>query len=454
MGEKIRVHIDKYLWESETEKPAMKAIQILKEKKLAIEDDGALIVDLKKYNLGIYVLLTKQGVPTYEAKDLGLSLLKKELFNADTYVIFTGAEQVMHFNQLIKTLELMNFKKGSLIHKPYELVLKAGKKLNLVLDATRTQVQELRYEVDALNTIVVTAMNNGWQVKTNHIEPTATVRYTSATINGSIYKAGKQAGIPNKLMAQFVNVFSNRVSINKLRNGDKLALLYKEYTVGDKKVRDSEIVAAELIHKGKVDRIIGFTDPHTGTNFYTPDGHSIKPAFTRYPVNFKRIGDRFSLSRYHPILGIYRPHTGVDLAASTGTPIKATSNGRITFAGFKGGYGRAVIIKNGIYSTLCGHLSRFASNARSGKYVKQGEVIGYVGSSGLSNGPHVHYEFRVNGICYDPLKVKLPTGEMIPAAHRGRFLALSKQMLAQLDLHRKDDKVFAMYKDPSDSKFE
>ncbi|MBU0745141.1 MAG: peptidoglycan DD-metalloendopeptidase family protein [Gammaproteobacteria bacterium] len=329
--------------------------------------------------------------------------------------------------------------------------LKSGKKINIALDATRTKVEGLVYEIDSLNTLVITARDEGWDSKINHIEPTTTVRYTSANIDKSIYTSGKKAGIPGKLMAQFVNIFSHRMNINKLRNGDSFALFYKEHTVNGKSVRDNEIVAAELVHKGKVDRVIAFTDPHGITDFYTPNGRSIKPAFIRYPVSFKRVGSRFSMTRLHPILGTVRPHLGVDLSASTGTPIKATSNGKIAFVGTKGGYGRAIILKNGVYSTLYAHLSRFASNIQSGKYVKQGQVIGYVGSTGLSTSAHLHYEFRIKGIHYDPLNVKLPAGEMIASKYRGQFFALSKKMLAQLDLRRKDDKVFAMY---SNSKFE
>lgn len=330
--------------------------------------------------------------------------------------------------------------------------IRVGHKLSLLLDPTKTKVQKLMYEIDALNTLVVTSVNNRWQVKENHITPTSKIKYVAATINESIYAAGKQSGIPRKLMAQIVDVLNYKVNVNRIRSGSKLALFYKEYDfINGKKVRDSEIVAIELAHADKMCHIIGFTDPHGYTNFYTPDGRSIKPSFVRYPMNFRKVNSRFSFSRVHPILGFARPHLGVDFAARTGTPIKATSNGRVDFMGRKGGYGKTIIIKKGVYSTLYAHLSRYAGDMHWGKYVKQGEVIGYAGASGLATSSHLHYEFRINGIHHDPLKVKLPSGEMIAAEYRGSFFALSKKMLAQLDSNRKANKVFAMY---LNSKFE
>ena len=315
--------------------------------------------------------------------------------------------------------------------------LHAGKKISLTLDATKTKLQVLEYKLDDLTTLVVTARKGGWSVDTKHIKPTTKTKYAAATITGSIYTAGKRAGVPQKLVAQMVNAFSNRVNVKKIHDGDKFALLYNEYTLDGKKVRDSDIAVAELVHKGETHRIVSFTDSYGHTNFYTPQGHSIKPAFERYPVAFNHIGSRFSHARHHPILGTVRAHTGVDLSADRGAPIKATGNGKIVFAGTSGGYGNVVRIKHGIYETVYAHLSRFSNKVYTGGYVKQGDVIGYVGSSGLATGPHLHYELRVNGVPHDPLKVKLPSGQMIASEHRNRFFALSKKVLSQLDSYRK-----------------
>jgi murein DD-endopeptidase MepM/ murein hydrolase activator NlpD len=152
------------------------------------------------------------------------------------------------------------------------------------------------------------------------------------------------------------------------------------------------------------------------------------------------------LNRRHPILGYRRPHRGVDFVAAFGTPVRATCNARVSFVGFHGEHGRTIMIKHGAYKALYAHLSGFSSKVHEGGHVKQGQIIGFVGSSGLSSGPHLHYEFHVNGVHHDPLKVKLPEGEMIAPEYRKKFLALSKQMLLQLDLHNGGHNMFAMNK--------
>jgi murein DD-endopeptidase MepM/ murein hydrolase activator NlpD len=328
---------------------------------------------------------------------------------------------------------ILNIKKAKVLKN-----LRIGKTLSFTLDSTKNKLQTLEYVIDDLSILIITAAKGSWHVETKRIKPTTNTKYAAATINGSIYSAGKKVGVPSKLVAQLANIFGKKVGINKIRNGDKFALFYKEYTFNGKKVRDSEIAAAELIHKGEIHRIVSFTDPYGHTSFYTPNGHSLTPVFDRYPISFKRIGSRFSHARLHPILGTVRAHLGVDLSASSGEPVKSTSNGRIVFAGNRGGHGKVVIIKHGIYETLYAHLSRFSNSIYSGGYVKKGQTIGYVGSSGLATGPHLHYEVHVNGIAKDPLKIRLPIGEMIASEHRGSFFAHSKKMLAQLDLHRKN----------------
>lgn len=345
--------------------------------------------------------------------------------------------------------EIQSLKQAKVLSK-----LTVGKKIGFTLDpVNKTNLKELTYKVNELDTLVITSVKNRWQVKTNHITPISTVKYASATVHGSIYSAGKKIGIPSKMIAELVNIFSNKVNINDLDKGDKFSFLYKEYTVSGKAVQDSEISAAELVHHGQSHRFVGFTDRNGHKDFYTPNGYSIKPAFVRYPVrNFKRIGSRFSPTRLHPILYIIRPHLGVDFAADSGTPVNATSSGRVEFAGYSGGYGRVIKIKHGIYRTLYAHLKGFSSNIHPGSQVKQGQVIGYVGSSGLSTSPHLHYEFHINGKPQDPLKVKLPSGNMIAAEQRGSFFALSKKLLAQLDSRHKNYPMFAMSSN-SKSKF-
>lgn len=328
--------------------------------------------------------------------------------------------------------------------------MRVGDKLNLTVEKTKTnektitKLRQLVYIIDKLNTLTVVSHGKSWRAKIKHVDPKVKLSYVAASIHGTVYGAASKQGISRKMIAQLRNIFSNKVDVTKLHDGDRVALVYKEYTVNGESIKDKEIVAGEVLHKNQAYRMIGFTDKSGHTDFYTPDGYNSKPPFQRIPVNYSRIGSRFSANRFHPILGFSRPHLGVDFSAPFGTPIKATSSGVVEFAGNKGGHGRAVKIGHGKYSALYAHLSRFSKEIFAGRHVKQGQIIGYVGTSGLATGPHLHYEFHINGVPHDPLKVKLPTGEMIAPEHRKNFFALSSRMLAQFDLHKNDNRMIAM----------
>ncbi len=322
--------------------------------------------------------------------------------------------------------------------------LRVGDQITATFDQSSNSIQSLVYNVNPLKQLRINFKDGVPYAVINHIKPVVVVKYASSNVDRSIYSSAKKHGVSSKLMRQFVTIFSDKVNPKKISGSDRFSLFYKDYLVDGKKVKDSEILAAELTHRGTPHRIIAFKDKQGRSGFYTPDGRNIKSSFVRYPLSsFRKISSRFSMNRVHPIYGVVRPHLGVDFAASVGTPIKVTSNGKVVFAGNRSGYGRAVIVKNGIYSTLYAHMSRFATS--SGKYVKQGDVIGYVGSSGSSTSPHLHYEFHVNGVHRDPLKVKLPGGEMIAKEYRNKFFALSKNIVAQLDAHHLANRSFAMH---------
>jgi murein DD-endopeptidase MepM/ murein hydrolase activator NlpD len=189
-----------------------------------------------------------------------------------------------------------------------------------------------------------------------------------------------------------------------------------------------------LEKRGKVYTAVRYTDKNGNSSYYSEDGSSLRKAFIRTPVDFARISSRFSNGRKHPILNKIRAHKGVDYAAPRGTPIKAAGDGRVTLAGRKGGYGNTVVIKHGQrYQTLYAHMNGFAKGIRSGSNVKQGQIIGYIGTTGLSTGPHLHYEFQVNGVHVDPLSQKLPTSDPIHASEKQRFAQLSQPLIAKLD---------------------
>ncbi len=224
-----------------------------------------------------------------------------------------------------------------------------------------------------------------------------------------------------------------------IRAGDSFTVVYEELYLNGEKLRDGDILAAEFNNRGKRYRAIRYQDPRGRTEYYSPDGKNMRKAFLRTPVAFTRISSRFSLGRKHPILHHIRAHKGVDYAAPRGTPIKATGDGKIVFRGRKGGYGNTIIIQHGgRYSTLYAHMSRFARSLRTGRRVRQGQVIGYVGSTGLATGPHLHYEFRINGAHHNPLTVRLPDASPLPRKYRRNFKASTAPYLAQLDLLKRN----------------
>lgn len=268
------------------------------------------------------------------------------------------------------------------------------------------------------------------QGKTNGLE------FVSSTIKSSIYSSGKAAGLSRKSVAQFMNMFKGQVNFAKdVHAGDRFAVLQRQ---------DGKVVAGELVAKNKTYRMVAFTDPKGKTSYYTPNGYGLGSPFVRFPFKFKSISSKFSLNRYHPLLHIYRAHLGVDLTGDPGTPVAATSDGVISFAGVQENYGNVVIVSHGKYSTLYAHLSRFPGSIRNGTHVKLGQVVGYLGSTGLSTGPHLHYEFRIGGAHYDPLTVKLPQGEMIAQAYRKAFFSQIRPVVAALNAHHVSTSMYAM----------
>ncbi len=256
----------------------------------------------------------------------------------------------------------------------------------------------------------------------------------SGAINSSFYQAAVDAGLPPDMVLRLADIFGWKINfLTDIQEGDRFSILYETVYKDGEPVTTGDILAASFTNNGKLFQAVRYTDKEGNTTYYTPDGKSLKRGFLRYPVEFSRISSRFSNARLHPVLHEVRAHKRVDFAAPTGTPIRAAADGKISFQGWKGGYGKVVMIQHdGTYSTVYGHMSRFEPSLREGARVKQGQVIGYVGATGYATGPHLHYEFRINGVHRDPLSVALPEAQPIPASVRTRFLAESAQILAQM----------------------
>jgi murein DD-endopeptidase MepM/ murein hydrolase activator NlpD len=255
-----------------------------------------------------------------------------------------------------------------------------------------------------------------------------------AVIQESLYHSARNAGVPDRVILQLAEIFGWDIDFShEIRAGDRFNVLYETRHIDGEEIGTGPILAASFVNRGKEYHAIRFTDPSGRTDYYTPDGRTMRKAFLRSPVDFRRISSRFQKERYHPVLGVKRPHRGVDFAAAIGTPIKAAGDGKVIFRGWKSGYGNTVILSHGNgYTTLYGHMSRFRKDVKAGSRVKQGQLIGYVGKTGLATGPHLHYEFRINGAHRNPLTVDLPDAAPIDPRYRAQFEQSIQPLLAQL----------------------
>jgi len=301
--------------------------------------------------------------------------------------------------------------------------------------APDNRVLELQLEKDQLHSLQILASEDGYTSHEIAREPERTLASASATINDSLFLAAQQAGLSNALTMELAGIFGWDIDFAlDIRQGDHFNTLYEDLALDGKPIGHGDILAAEFVNQGKTYRAVRYTAPDGHSDYYTPEGKSMRKAFLRTPVAFARISSRFSLGRKHPILNRIRAHKGVDYAAPSGTPIKAAGDGKVVFAGRKGGYGNVIVLQHGnTYSTLYGHMSRFAKGIRSGTRIRQGQTIGYVGMTGLATGPHLHYEFRVNGVHRNPLTVSLPAAAPIAAKYRADFLSKTGDLLATLD---------------------
>ena len=299
------------------------------------------------------------------------------------------------------------------------------------------ELQKVRYEVNALKTIFVERQpaSNTYSVRLQERTPVSQQRLVEGTIENSLFLDAEAACLSANMIMKFAAIYGWDLDFSQdLRKGDQFRVLYNEQYLDGKKINDGHIVAAQFINKDQTYTAIRYTDAEGNSSYFTPEGQSMRKAFLRMPVDFARISSHFNLSRRHPVLNKIRAHKGVDYAARTGTPIKASGDGKVIFRGKKGGYGNVIILKHGgNITTLYAHMSKFRSKVKQGSWVKQGQVIGYVGKTGLATGPHLHYEFRVNGVHKNPMKVKFPHAQPVPKDEQARFQTAAAHVLQQLD---------------------
>ncbi|MEO9078526.1 MAG: peptidoglycan DD-metalloendopeptidase family protein, partial [Rhodanobacter sp.] len=336
--------------------------------------------------------------------------------------------QGLSMSDLQKVMDITNEHKTSL-HS-----IRPGEEFDFLL-GNDGSLKGFRYDQDQANRAMVRldADNDSFTLQPRSIDLREQIAH--GTIRSSLYAAGDQAGLNAAMVGKLADLFKYDIDfVQDLRVGDSFTVIYDEIYRDGAHYGEGDIIAAEFVNQDKRYTAYRFKKADGSYGWYSEDGRPIQKSFLRIPVDFTRISSKFTVARLHPILGRMRAHKGVDYAAPSGTPIHAAGDGVIKYHGWERGYGNFVVVQhNKTISTAYGHMSRFVKGQHVGEHVRQGEVIGYVGMTGLATGPHLHYEFRVNGVQRNPQTVTLPKSLPLPAAQLARFeTQVVKPQLARL----------------------
>jgi len=270
------------------------------------------------------------------------------------------------------------------------------------------------------------------------------IQMKSGVIKSSLFAATDGANVPDSVAIQIAEIFASDIDFHRdLRKEDRFKVVYESHYSSGEPTGTGRVLAVEFVNKGKPYQAVYFEANDKERGYYTPEGKNLRRAFLRSPLKFSRISSGFSRSRYHPILKKRRAHKGVDYAAPRGTPVRATANGTVAVSTRQRGYGKLIILKHRRrYSTAYAHLSAFAKGLRKGKRVNQGDIIGYVGSTGMATGPHLHYEFRINGVQRNPQRVVMPAAIPLSAKNIPAFKKYAKPLMARLHMLHNTNFVF------------
>ena len=298
-----------------------------------------------------------------------------------------------------------------------------------------SQLLALRYQPTIKQYLDVVAQNDTFVAETIDRAFDIQQKEVTVEITDTLFESAKRAGLPSSVAYRVTEIFQWEVDFSSdVHRGDQLAVIFEEQWLDNQKIGLGPVLAARLETGSKTHHAIRHVDSNGQSTYYTPEGDSLQRAFLRSPVPGASVSSGFSYRRLHPILKVRRPHLGVDYGARKGTPVVATADGKVIRASRKGGYGKTIILRHGQdYRTLYAHLSGYAKGVRSGKWVKKGQVIGYVGSTGLSTGPHLHYEIHVAGKAKNPQTLKFPRSASISANEKDSFLEASKTWLTRLE---------------------
>jgi murein DD-endopeptidase MepM/ murein hydrolase activator NlpD len=309
----------------------------------------------------------------------------------------------------------------------------AGRSYRVAMRGEKNPVG-FEYEIDDGRQLVLSGLIGNWTARIDPIEYQMRERVVRGVIEDSLYLSLVDACQSTVLAVNLADIFAWDIDFAlDLRKGDAYGILYQERWRDDRYIGPGRILAAQVINRGETYSAVYYDGDPGGDDYYDSDGRSLQKQFLKSPLRFKYISSYFSKNRLHPILKIHRPHLGVDYAAPYGTPVRASADGRVIYKGRNGGMGQMIKIRhNRIYTTAYGHLSRYARHLKVGKSVRQGEIIGYVGSTGLSTGPHLHYSFYKYGRLINPMREENPRAKSVPSPKLARFEALAHKRLERV----------------------
>lgn len=317
-----------------------------------------------------------------------------------------------------------------------------GKNLVATIDA-QGKLEQLAYAKNPFETLIATRNDHGFDVGVFSKKVDNEITTAHGIIHSSLFEDGLNAGLSEKLILGLAEVFAWDIDFAlNLRDGDQFTVIYEKLFVDGQEFDSGDILAVEFINHGKKYSAVRYIDNQGNSGYYTPEGNSLKKAFLQTPMDFAKISSHFSLHRKHPVLNTIRAHKGVDYSAAIGTPVKSTGDGKVAFKGEKNGYGNVIEISHANkYSTLYAHLSGFKSQLKVGSMIKQGDIIGYVGNTGLATGPHLHYEFRINGEHINPVTAKIPHSIPLDKSLLVKFKDQTKPLMEKLAMAKSPNQV-------------
>lgn len=375
-------------------------------------------------------------------EDITPSVLSQQP-NNDTSGVFTEQYQIQNGESLATILTHVGIddpsafsfiKKDPIAH---HLIQGMGPgHLILAQHLTDGELISIKFPENTDKLLLIQKTTQGFEASEIPLTTTTQLIKKSGQIQSSLFASADDAGVPDSVTRQISTLFSTDIDFhNDLRQGDHFSVIYEAQTNEFGQTNNGKILAAEFTNKGQTYRRIYFDGPDGG-DYYTTDGQGTRSSFLRSPIEFSRVTSRFQAQRFHPILKEWRAHKGIDLAAHQGTPVLSVANGTVLYAGWKNGYGNVVELNHAEQiSTVYGHLSAFGENIHRGMRVKQGQVIGYVGMTGLATGPHLHYEFKIAGVQHDPLgkDVSKHATTNLTGKEKAAFLAKTSQLTQGLN---------------------